>query len=382
VALSIVLVAGAGLFVRTANRLAGVPLGFEPKDIVVVSVNTTRSALGPADSTQLHARLLEAVSAVPGVGHAGASVWTPMGTGGGGLLTDARGRRAEVAGRPVAFNFVTPGWFDTYSTAVHAGRDFDQRDGPTAPRVALINEALRRSLLPEGQPLGSTIHAGPCGGAGCTVVGIVADAVYGHSLRDTVPPTVYMPLAQSAGLAPPNAPFRISLRAAHDPAGLMPTLAARLRDIDTGITFTFRRLEEDLNASFAQERLLATLAGFFGASALLLCGVGLYGVSAYAATRRRAEIGIRLALGGQPRAVLRTMLERTALFVLGGTVLGLLASLWLSRFVAPLLYGLAPHDPMTLLASASTLASVAAAAGWIPVSRATRIDPAQVLREN
>jgi predicted permease len=382
VALSIVLVAGAGLFVRTANRLGSVPLGFEPKDIVVVSVNTTRSALRPADPTQLHARLLEAVSAVPGVVHAGASVWTPLGTGGGGLLTDARGRRAEVAGRPVAFNFVTPGWFETYSTAVHAGRDFDQRDGPTAPRVALINEALRRSLLPEGQPLGSTIHAGPCGRAGCTVVGIVADAVYGHSLRDTAPPTVYMPLAQSAGLAPPNAPFRISLRAANDPAGLIPTLAARLRDIDTGITFTFRRLEEDLNASFTQERLLATLAGFFGASALLLCGVGLYGVSSYAATRRRAEIGIRLALGGQPRAVLRTMLKRTALFVLGGTVLGLLASLWLSRFVAPLLYGLAPHDPLTLLASALTLASVAAAAGWLPVSRATQIDPAQVLREN
>lgn len=383
VALSIVLLAGAGLFVRTMNRLTHVPLGFEPEGMLVVTANTARSVLKPPDPTQLHQRMLDAVAAIPGVMQAAGSVWTPLGTGarGGGLLTDARGRRAEVGG-PVAFNFVTPGWFATYGTAVHAGRDFDTRDGSSAPRVAVINEALRRLLLPEGQPLGSTIHTGPCDRAGCAVVGVVADAVYGQSLRDAAPPTVYMPLAQSTGLAPPNAPFRISLRAADDLAGLMPGLAACLRGIDPGLSFTFRRLEQDLNASVAQERLLARLAGFFGAIALLLSGVGLYGVSSYAATRRRAEIGIRLALGGEPRAVLRGMLKRFALFVLCGSVLGLLASLWLSRFVAPLLYGLEPHDPVTLLASVSTLVLVAAVAGWIPASRATRIDPAQVLREN
>lgn len=380
VALSIVLLAGAGLFVRTVNRLVNVPLGFEPEGMLVVSANTARSVLEPPDVTQLHQRMLDAVTAIPGVMQAAGSVWTPVGTGGGGLLTDARGRRAEV-GRQVAFNFVTPGWFETYGTTVQAGRDFDTRDGPLSPRVALINEALRRSLLHEGQPLGSTIHAGPCGPAGCTVVGVVADAVYGQSLRDAAPPTVYMPLAQSTGLAPPNSPFRISLRAADDLAGLTPSIAASLRDVDKGLTFTFRRLEQDLNASVAQERLLAMLAGFFGAIALLLSGVGLYGVSSYAATRRRAEIGIRLALGGQPYAVLRGMLKRFAIFVLGGTVLGLLASLWLSRFVAPLLYGPEPHDPAILVTSALTLGLVAAVAGWIPASRATRIEPAEVLRE-
>lgn len=162
----------------------------------------------------------------------------------------------------------------------------------------------------------------------------------------------------------------------------MPSLAASLRGVDRGLTFSLRGLEQDLAASVAQERLLAMLAGFFGAIALLLSGVGLYGVSWHAATRRRAEIGIRLALGGQPQVVLRGMLKRIALLVLGGTVLGLLASLWLSRFVAPLLYGLEPHDPVTLLGSASTLGVVAALAAWIPASRATRVDPAQVLREH
>ena len=389
VALSIVLLSGAGLFIRTMNRLASVPLGFDPASMFVVSVNTARSTLESADPNQMRDRLLEAITAVPGVKQAAASVWTPVGTGGGGLLTDARGRRmsTDARGRPVeaarqvAFNFVTPAWFGTYRTPVMMGREFDTSDGPAAARVAVVNEAVRRNLLADGPALGAAIHAGPCDPGGCTVVGVVADAVYGQSLRDAAPPTIYVPLAQSAGLAPPNAPFRISVRAAGDPADVMSGLAARLRAVDPGITFTFRRLETDLEASLAQERLLAMLAGFFGAIALVLSGVGLYGVSSYAAASRRAEIGIRLALGAQPPAVVRAMLTRIALLVLLGTVLGVTVALWLARFVAPLLYGLEPNDPLTLAAAALGLAVVAAVAGWIPASRATRIDPAHVLRQ-
>ncbi len=376
IALSIVLVAGAGLFVRTLSRLVNVPLGFEPADMLVVSVNTP-STLEQADPTQLHQRVLEAVSSVPGVTQAAGSVWTPVGTGGGGLLTDARGRRAGTS-RPVAFNFVTPGWFATYRTAIRVGRDFDTRDGPNASRVAVVNEALRRSLLAEGEAVGSTI---PCGSAECTVVGVVDDAVYGQSLRDAAPPTIYMPFAQSAGLVRPDAPFHISVRGAGDTADVRTRLATRLTTVDPRVTFRFRRLDQELTASVAQERLLAMLAAYFGAVALLLSGVGLYGLSSYAVNRRRAEIAIRLALGGQPHVVVRAILNRIALFVLAGTALGVIAALWLARFVAPLLYGLEPHDPVTLVAAATILASVAAVAGWIPASRATRIDPAQVLRD-
>jgi putative ABC transport system permease protein len=382
VALSIVLVASAGLFVKTMNRLTNAPLGLEPDGLLVVSVNTNRSVSHPAGPTDLHQRLLDAVAAVPGVNRAAGSVWTPIGTGGGGLLTDARGRRAELGRQVVAFNFVTPGWFATYGTAIEHGRDFDARDGARAARVAVINEALRRSLLPDAEALGRTIHAGPCGDDGCTVVGLVADALYGHSLRESPPPTVYMSFAQSGGLVPPSGPpFRITIRAAGDPGALWPALAATLGRIDAGLTYTVRAVEEDLRASVAQERLLATLAGFFGAVALLLAAVGLYGVSSYAAGRRRAEIGIRLALGGQPYGVLRIILRRIVLFVVAGTVVGMLATLWLSRFVVALLYGVQPHDAATLLMTASTVVSVAVVAGWLPASRAVRMDPAQVLRE-
>jgi len=370
VALSIVLLAAAGLFVGTSNRLAGVPLGFDPKDMLIVSVSA------PGQNRQ---QMLDAVAAVPGVTRAAGSIWTPVDVGGGQLI-DASGRRADVSQR-VAYNFVTPGWFATYRTAFRAGRDFDARDAPNAPRVAIVNDALRRSLLAGADALGATIHAGPCGHDGCTVVGVVADAVYGQSLRDAAPPTIYIPIDQSEGLAMPGAPFRISVRAAGDPAGVAIGLRARLHDLDSRLAFASRRLEQELAASVAQERLLAMLSGFFGAVALLLAGVGLYGVTSYAVTRRRAEIGVRLALGGQPSAVVGAIVGRLVVFVVAGAVSGLLCALWLARFVAPLLYGLAPHDPWTLILAASSLAVVGAAAGWIPAARAARIDPARTLRQ-
>jgi predicted permease len=334
---------------------------------------------GAVTAAAVQQRALEAVAALPGVTRAAGSTWIPLGTGGGGLLTDARGRRPET-GKPTAFNFVSPGWFATYGTPLHAGREFEERDGEGAPRVAVVNEALRRTLLGNGRAVGETIHAGPCGRTGCTVVGVVADTVYGRSLRDSPPPTVYVPLAQST--TPPGAPLRISVRAAGDVARLVPGLAAALSGVHPGLTFSFKPLDLEVETALGQERLLATLAGFFAATALLLSAIGLYGVTSHAVTRRRTEIGIRMALGGQPRGVLGAMLKRVAWSVVVGTFAGLFAALWLSRFVAPLLYGLAPNDPVTLGASAMTLILVAAVAASVPATRAMRIDPAQVLRQH
>jgi ABC-type antimicrobial peptide transport system permease subunit len=212
-------------------------------------------------------------------------------------------------------------------------------------------------------------------------VGVVADAVYGQSLREAPPPIVYVPFSQSDGLAPPNAPFRITVRAAGDLGDLTTRLASHLRGVDPRISFSFRRLERDVAATIAQERLLATLGLFFGGIALLLSAVGLYGVSSHAANRRRVEIGIRLALGGQAREIVGKLLGRLALLVGVGVALGILGTLWLARFLAPLLYGLTPYEPVTILAAILMLSVVAAAAGWIPYSRAARIDPATVLRD-
>lgn len=377
VALSIVLLAAAGLFVRSLSRIASVPLGFDPDGLLVMSVNAARSAAAPGSSMQ-HDRILEAIRAAPGVTHAAGSVWTPLGTG-GGLLMDARGRRTDL--RRVAFNFVSPGWFETYETPLRTGRDFDARDHARAPRVAIINESLRQMLPPESARPGAAIEAGPCDD-GCTVIGIVADAMYGRSLRDRPPPTVYLPLAQSGGLTPPDAPLRVSVRTAGDHPELVPGLQAALSQVDTGLTFAVRPIARDVGDALAQDRLVASLAGFFGAVGLLLAAVGVYGVASYAVTRRRGEIAIRVALGGPPGKVVRTMLARLSWCVLAGSAAGVLAALWLSRFVASLLFGLAPGDPVSLAASVITFTLVATVAAWLPARRAARTDPVRVLREH
>jgi len=192
-----------------------------------------------------------------------------------------------------------------------------------------------------------------------SLVGVVADAVY-RSLRDPVPPTMYVPLAQfddSRRPAPPN--ISVSVRARGGPPALLARgVAAAITSVNPDLALTFRPLADQVDASLTQERIVAMLSGFFGALALLLAGLGLYGVTSYAVTRRRTEIGIRMALGAAPAGVVRLVLARVTL-----------------------LYGLEPRDPATLAGSAAALAAVGALAGWLPAHRASRIDPAQVLRD-
>jgi predicted permease len=379
-AVSIVLLVAAGLFAGSAVRLARVPLGFDADRVLVMTVNTARAAIDPGARLDFYQRIVDAVAAVPGIERVAGSQWTPL-SGGGGVLSDASGRRAESA-RQVAFNFVTPGWFATYGTPIRAGRDIDARDTARAPRVALINEALARELFLQRDPLGQTVEAGPCNReAACVVIGVVGDALYGRSLRDTAPATVYVPLAQSAGRVPPNATLRLSVRTVGDPTTAVAGVANALRTQDSALAFSVRPLSADLEASFAQERLVAILASFFGGVAALLAALGLYGVTAYAVARRHVEIGIRLALGAAPREAVSLMIRRVGAPVVVGTLLGVTASIWLSRFVAPLLYGLAPGDPATLAGAVLALIMVATIAAWIPASRASRLDPAAVLRE-
>lgn len=380
IALSIVLVSAAAVFGRTLDRLAHVPLGFNPAGVIVMTVNASRvSADGPA-RLRVYERLLEAIAAAPGVIGAAGSPWTPFGTGAGGLLTDARGRRADAQPQ-VAFNFVTPGWFGVYGTALRAGRDFDGGDSAGAPRVAIINEALRRRLG-ENVSVGATIKAGPCAAAGCTVAGIVQDAVYGQSLRDQPPPTVYVPFAQSTGLGPPDRPFRIAVRGAADASRAVALLTDTVRSVEPAVTVAFRALDRDVQTSLTRERLVATLAGFFGVVALLLSAIGVFGVASFAVSRGRREIAIRLALGGQPARVLAALLARIGASVAAGALAGILAASWLSRFIAPLVYGLEPRDPATLLASTLVLVFVAGLAALLPAWRGTRVQPSELLRQH
>jgi ABC-type antimicrobial peptide transport system permease subunit len=211
-----------------------------------------------------------------------------------------------------------------------------------------------------------------------TIVGIVADAAYG-TLRNPPRPTMYLPLAQWDFPLPPA--IALSIRSATvPPDALARTVANRLVDVDRNLAFTFRTLADQVDASIRQEQMVAVLAGFFGGLSLLLAAVGLYGVAAYVVSRRRLELGIRIALGASPSGVVWLVTSRVALLVTIGLGLGAFLSLWASQFVATLLYGLQPHDPATFAAAILVLVTIATVAAGLPAWRASRLNPAVVLR--
>jgi ABC-type lipoprotein release transport system permease subunit len=289
------------------------------------------------------------------------------------------------AERVVAVNFVSSGWFAAYGTPVQAGRDVDIRDTASAPPVALVNDAFVRRFFGGRVPIGETIRA-PAPGPRRTqppreIIGTVSDAVY-FSLREAVQPTIYLPLAQW-DLAVPFGGGSVSVRSVTGtPERLQRSIAAAVSGQHQDVSFEFRLLTKQVQASLTQERVVALLAGFFGALALLLAGLGLYGVTSYAVSRRRTEIGIRIALGAAPGGVVRLVLSRVTLLVGVGVLVGAGVSVWAAKFVETLLYGLEPRDPVTLLGAAVVLGTVGALAGWLPAYRASRIDPAEVLRDS
>jgi hypothetical protein len=265
---------------------------------------------------------------------------------------------------------------------LRAGRDFDDRDVRGALPIALVNDAYVRKFLPGRNPIGETIAL--LEDPSRTIVGVVNDAVY-VSVRDGVRPTVYIPLAQRSAADPAGLTSRlnISVRPSEGaPALLAPRVAAALTGVDPRLAFTFRPLQDRVDASLTQERLVALVTGFFGTLALLLAGLGLYGVTSYAVTRRRAEIGIRMALGAEPSGVVRLVLVRVFMLSTVGVIIGAVVSLWSAQFIASLLYDLQPGDTVTLVSAAVILTAVGALAGWFPAYRASRIDPAHVLRDS
>jgi predicted permease len=382
VALSLVLIVAAGLFVRTFSSLANLSLGFDREPVLVASVNAQRAQLEPADRPELFRRLLEAASGVPGVGSAALSAVTPVsGSTWNNRIELPDGPDLPEKERISYINLVSADWFRTYGTPMLAGRDFTSADKTGSQPVAIVNEAFAKKFTYGRNPIGRRVRQPGYGIEPTTdreIVGYVKDAVY-RSLREPVPPTLYVPYRQHP--SPPSF-MSVSVRASGGPAALLTkSLAAALTPVHGDIAITFRPLSDQVNSALTQERIVAMLSGFFGALALLLSALGLYGVTSYAVSRRRTEIGIRMALGAAPAGVIRLVLRRVVMLVGLGVVLGSAVSLWAAHLVSTLLFGLQPRDPMTLAGSIAVLGAIGAIAGWLPARRASRIDPARVLRE-
>ncbi|HEX5724089.1 MAG TPA: ABC transporter permease [Longimicrobiaceae bacterium] len=379
VALAVVLLVGAGLFLRSLRNLQAVDPGFGARNVLLASVDLESAGYDAERGRAFYDRLLEAVRGLPGVeGATLARTVTPQPGGSRYDGMEVEGyvpAEGEVVGFDV--NVVGAGYFETLDVPLLRGRGFTAADREGAPRVMVVNETMARRYWPGADPLGRYVRLGTESTAPrLQVVGVARDGKY-RGLREEPTTNAYFPLAQA---------FRPSMtllvRARGEPAALAGAVRAEVRVLDPSLAvFDVRTLREHLGQAMSQERMAATLVTGFGSLALLLAAVGVFGVLAYWVAQRSREIGIRMALGASRRGVLRLVLGRGMAFVAAGLAAGIAAAFALTRLAGSLLYGVSPTDPATFAAVAAVLGGVALLAGWLPAARAARVDPMVALRQ-
>jgi putative ABC transport system permease protein len=371
IAFSLLLLIGAGLFVRTLQNLRTYDRGFRHEDVLLVGIDPRRAGYRDVRLQAFNREALAFAERLPGVTVASASAITPLMGGGISVLIAINGRPIE--GEEFHFNLVAPRYFEGLQTPVVLGRDFTPTDDATAPMVAIVNETFVRKYLPDGAPLGQRVSmAGEK--ADRLVVGVVRDAVY-ENLRQSPPPTVYEPLFQVRAQ-----PMTLVVYAPGSIGKVASAIRAELEPRLAGVRLSVRTLTAQLEGGLAQERLMARLAGIFGALALLLASVGLYGLLAYTVARRTSEIGIRLALGAQRAQVLQLVLSDAAWMLVFGALLGIPAAWGAMRVVSSMLFRVTATDPATIAAALTVLMATGLVAAYVPARRATRVDPMVALR--
>jgi predicted permease len=380
VAVSLVLVVAAGLFIRTFASLVSRDVGFTKDRVLIVNVAAPMTRYTLPRLVPVYERIREAIAGVPGVQQAALSDGTPVGGSSRTNLVDVPNSPLAESERLTLVNVVSPGWLATYGTRILGGRDIAATDQPNTVPVALVNQTFARKFLGRNDPVGHTVRVGVPGAMnGFEIVGLVQDAVY-RSLREPAPPTIYTATSQRRAARPS---VNVSVSAVSgSPMLLARSIEQAISQIDPSLVLRFSLLTTQVDAALNQERLLAILSGCFGALGLLLAALGLYGLTAYSVTRRRAEIGIRMALGATTASVIGLTMRRVGVMVAIGIAIGGMVSLWASRYVTALVWGFEPRNPATFAGAAMLLTLVATVAAWRPARRAAHIDPAVVLREN
>jgi putative ABC transport system permease protein len=380
VALSLVLLAGALLFVRSLRNLMLRDPGFQQDGLLVADIDFTRLNLTVERQDPFTNDLLERIRAIPGVAAAAASDRSPVNgdTSNDWVLDDKGGHPNGAAFE----DYVGPGYFQTIENPMLAGRDFNSNDTATSPRVAIVNQTFVKKFL-DGlkDPIGKQFRVwAPTGQTPryYVVVGEVKDSVY-NDMHEPMQAVMYFPRTQVVQpFAYPGATLLIRSRAGI--AGVLNPVKETITEAGPEIDIHFRVLRTQIRESLKQDELIAMLCGFFGVLAVLLAAIGLYGVISYTVALRTNEIGIRMALGSQPSGVVRLVLGEVAILIAIGIVVGAGLTLAGGKAVTSLLYGLAARDPLTLVAAAVLLTAIGFAASFIPALRATRVDPMVALR--
>jgi predicted permease len=379
VALSLVLLVGAGLMLKTFAKLATLDTGFDKNQVLLIRVDPRYASVPLDRRLPLYQELQQRLGAIPGVRSASFADITPVGGSSSNQIVHVEGYVPKSRKDMVVWtNSISPGFFATTETPLIAGRDFNEHDTLHAPLVAVIDESMASKFF--GSPLsavGKTFRNGWNEISGpIQIIGVVKDTKY-TSLRAEGEAIAYYPLSQ----LPPMRWANFVLRANGSASSLIPSVKAAVDEVNHDITLQFRTLALQVDESLGRERLLATLSGFFGALALGLAVIGLYGVMSYNVARRRNEIGIRIALGAEQARVLRMVLGEVVILLVAGLALGLAVAVFSTRLLAGFLYRLEPNDPTTLVTACVVLAVSAVVAGLLPARRAANLDPMTALRE-
>jgi predicted permease len=381
VALSMVLVAGAGLLLSTFLRLAWMDPGFDEDRVLLTSINLRGAGYTPERRNAVFRQILEKVRGLPGIRAASLSDFTPM-------LHAVRIHEVLIEGYAalpeqdsrIYFNAVSDGYFTTIGTQLIAGRDFNRHDTSGSPAVAIVNQTVVKKYFRGANPIGKSfrIRRGDTFGDAVEIVGVVKDAKY-NDLRKEIPPTAYTMWGQNEYAFPFT---NIEVRPAGGaPGALIAGVKGAIASVDGSASIEFTTLADQVGKTLEREQLLATLASFFGGLALLLAVIGLYGVTSYNVARRRSEIGIRMALGAETYKILRMVMGEAAVLIGSAIAAGLVITLAAAGLVASFLYGVRPNDPLTLFSAAVVLAAAAGAASYLPARRASLLDPMTSLRE-
>jgi predicted permease len=375
-AISMILIVGATLFLGTLVNLYSVERGFESDGVIVVNVRSSRP-YEAARGFAVQRAMLERLKSVPGIRSASAAQVLPIG---GGLWT----RGVQIEGYTfradesdsVGFNVIAPDYFATLGTTLILGREFDDRDTSTSPKVAIVNESFARSFFGSAPALGRRITSVD---VTYEIVGVVSDAKY-RNLREPTMKTMYISWLQRDGDQPTRYNY-LARTDMDDPIRLTAGLEQLVREVDPSLhvrtTLTYATL---VDRSIATERIMATLGGFFGVLALIVAAIGLFGLLAFQVSRRTNELGVRMALGATRPAMIGLILRDVASMVVAGVTIGAAAALTMSGLARSMLFGLTPTDPAAFVTAAFILGLTALVAGWLPARRASRVDPLIALR--
>jgi putative ABC transport system permease protein len=379
VALSLVLLIGAGLVVRSLQSLQNLDAGFERKNVLTFALELPRGYVA-ARELELSRRILDRIKYLPGVHRASFSFPAPYLRGRYTTTFAVEGHTPRPGDDMVLDCLrVMPDFFESLGITVLQGRTFTSQDDASAPKVAIINESMARYFFPQQNPLGKRLGnmgRDPGSGLSLEIIGVVKDARY-RGLRGAAPRIVYVPTLQTAD--PGVGSFIVS--ANRNPAQMTAALQREIWAIDPDVALRdVKTLEERVDDSIYQERIVAKLASTFGMLALALTCLGLYGVLAYAVGRRTQEIGIRVALGATPRDVLKLIVGQGLMLTMIGAGLGLAAAIGVTRLLRGFLFSISPTDSLTFVSITLLLAATGLVACYIPARRAAKVDPLLALR--